>query len=180
MPLFVHIAPEPLAKRIRRSGIAARRLDAAYNGFDRLVWAFPVMESYTLTHQWARELKRLGARTLVAVTFRVPDTEPVLAHHYNDEPRLMKAAEAVAAIRAMSDPRGGQVVIPRRIEPQEIVRVTPLPRTFGWRYFPGVKSADRRPCDCPMCAPRGEVKAKRYRDRLPLLARRWDARHEKS
>ena len=111
MPLLVHIAPEPVAKRIKRSGIAARRLEQPYEGYDRLVWAFPVMESFTLTHQWARELKRSGARTLVAVTFRIPDDERVFAHRYNAEPQLVTAAEAIAVIRAMEDPRGGQIVI---------------------------------------------------------------------
>lgn len=179
MPLLVHIAPEPLAKRIRRSGIAPRRLGIDYQGYDRLVWAFPVMQSYTLTHQWARELKRRGVRTLVTVTFRIPDSEPVFAHHYNGEPKLLAAAEAVAVIRDMPDPRGGQIVVPRRVAPGEIVRIAPMPRAVGWRYYPEVKNGDRRPCDCPMCAPSGEVKAKRYRDRIPLLARRWDERHEK-
>lgn len=179
VPLLVHIAPEPVAKRIKRSGIAARRLDQPYDGCDRLVWAFPVMDSFTLTYQWVRELKRAGARTLVAVTFRIPDDEQVFAHRYNAEPQLLTAAEAVAAIRAMEDPRGGQIVIPRRIDAGEIVRIRPLPRAFGWRYFPDVKAADRRPCDCLMCAPRGEVKARRYRDRIPLLANRWDARRAK-
>ncbi|MGE3228888.1 MAG: hypothetical protein AB7J30_05575 [Hyphomicrobium sp.] len=178
MPLFVHIAPEPVAKRIRRSGIAPRRLRVPHAGFDRLVWAFPVMESYTLTHQWARELKRSGARTMVAVTFRIADGEPVFAHHYNAEPELLPAADAVARLRAMDDQLGGQVVVPRRILPSEIESVRLLPRTFGWRYFPEAKSAGRYPCDCPMCAPRGEVKARRYRARIPLLTHRWDSRRE--
>lgn len=179
MPLFVHIAPESVAKRIRRSGIAAsRREHTQYGAHDRFVWAFPVLQSHTLTYQWGRELKRLGARTLVAVTFRLSDDEPVFAHRYNAEPRLVAASEAVAVIRAMDDPRGGQVVIPRRILSDEIVRVRPIPRAMGWRYFPEAKSADRRPCDCPMCAPRGEVKARRYRNRIPRLAHRWDRRRE--
>jgi hypothetical protein len=179
VPLLVHIAPEPVAKRIKRSGIAARRLDHPYEGCDRLVWAFPVMESFTLTHQWARELKRNGTRTLVAVTFRIPDDEPVFAHRYNAEPQRVTAAEAVALIRAMEDPRGGQIVIPRRIDADEIVRIRPLLSAFGWRYFPESKAAEGRPCDCLMCTPQGEVKAKRYRDRIPLLANRWDARRAK-
>jgi hypothetical protein len=177
MPLLVHLAPEPFAKRIRRSGIRPTRFDFEWEGIRQAVWAFPLLESYTLTHQWSRELKRKGARTLVAVTFRLPDDEPVLVHHYNAPPERRPAAEAVAVIRAMPDPRGGQVLITRRIAPDEIVRVRVLAQHFGWRYWPQAKEADRRPCDCPMCAPRGEVKAKRYRDRIPALARRWDARH---
>ncbi len=158
-------------------GKRPRRLHTPYAGYDRLVWAYPVMESYTLTHQWARELKRLGACTLVAVTFRIPDDEQVLEHHYNAAPQLLSAADAVAHLRAMPDPRGGEVVILRRIQAQEIVRVRPMPRAIGWRYHPDAKSGARRPCDCPMCAPQSEVKARRYRERLPLLARRWDERH---
>lgn len=176
MPLFVHLAPEPVAKRIRRSGIRPARLGREWEGIRQAVWAFPVLESFTLTHQWTRELKRHGTRTLVAVTFRIPDDEPVLVHHYNAPPERRTAAEAVAVIRAMADPRGGEVIVPRRIRPGEIVRVRPLTRHFGWRYSPETKAAARRPCDCVMCAPKGEVKARRYRERIPALAHRWDAR----
>lgn len=178
MPLFVHLAPEPYAKRIRRSGIRATRVRHRSEIADRLVWAFPVIESFPLTYQWARELKRIGAHTLVAVTFRIPDEEPVYVHHYNAPPVRASAAEAVAFIRRMEDARGGEVMIPRRIEPDEIVHVRPLRRTFGWRYAPQAKDGERRPCDCPMCAPQGEVKAKRYRDRIPLLMRRWDEKQD--
>jgi len=176
MPLFVHLAPEPYQKRILRNGISPTKLKHVADGGDRFVWAFPVLESHTLTHQWTRELKRRGARTMVAITFRIEAGEPVFAQRYNEPLCAMTAGEAVALIRALDDPRGAEVIIPRRILPGEIVRAKTLRQHFGWRYFPAVKTADRRPCDCPYCMPRGEVKAKRYRDRVPLLARRWDER----
>src|SRR5262245_682575 len=105
MPRLIHLAPEPLAKRIRRNGIQPRRIPArsatgALHGVDRLVWAFPVTPSFTLSHQWLRELKREGARTIVAIDFRIPGDEPVFARHYNERPRAMAAAEAVGLILA--------------------------------------------------------------------------------
>ncbi len=179
MPLLVHIAPEPEAGKIRRYGIAPRRWPpdpVRHPQYDRVVWAFPVLESFTLTHQWMRELKRWGRTTLVAVAFRIPDDQAVFARHYLDLPHFMTAAEAVGIIRAAPDHRGYEVMVPRRIAAGEIVRIRILPRAIGWRYYPAAKNSDRRPCDCPMCLPRAEVKAKRYRDRIAELQARYDAR----
>lgn len=169
MPLLVHIAPENKATAIRRNGIAPRRLSSPLEGHpdhDRLVWAFPVLPSYTLTHGWARELKRQGATALAAVTFRVADDEPVLASHFSQKPIAMTAAEATGIILAAEDARGYEIMLTRRIRPWEIVRIQPLPRAVGWRYWPQAHGQPMRMCDCPMCTPRGEVKAKRYRDRV--------------
>lgn len=174
MPTLVHLAPEGRAKAILRSGIAATRLAGWHARFDRFVWAFPILESHTMTHQWARELKRGGVRTLVAVVFRVGDDEPVLVGHYRDAPQAMTAAEATGLIREVSDPLGYEVLVPRRIRPREIVRMSVLQRAYGWRYFPEAKAAERYPCDCPTCLPRGEVKAGRYRRRISLLQQRWE------
>lgn len=175
MPHLVHIAPEADARKIRRNGIRARKVRGWIAGAERLVWAFPVLPSYTLTHSWMRELKRLGVTSLVAVTFKLDDGEAVFARHYRAAPVAMTAAEAVGLIRAETDPRGFEIIVPRSIAPAEIARLSALPKGIGWRYFPEAKTSDRRPCECPMCAPRGEVKARRYRDRLPELQRRYDA-----
>lgn len=169
MASFVHIAPEPKLKAILRNGIAptAWRLDPhKHPKIDRVVWAFPVLDSYTLTHSWARELKRWGRTTLAAVTFRVPDDEMVFARHYRDLPVAMPAAKAVAIIRAAEDARGYEVMLPRRVRPGEIVRSRVLAQTFGWRYAPHLKGSPPAACDCPMCLPRDEVKAARQRGRL--------------
>jgi hypothetical protein len=170
MPLLVHIAPANQASRIARNGIAPRRIPGGGAGsalpFDRAVWAFPVLPSYTLTHSWSRELKRTGATSLVAATFRTPDDEPVMARHYMRPPRLMTASEAAGFIASAEDPRGYEIMISRRITPSEILRVRPLPRAVGWRYHPGAKGRPAVMCDCPMCLPRGEVKARRFRERV--------------
>lgn len=172
MPLLVHIAPLAEAKKIRRNGIAPTTLKHARGGFDRFVWAFPVLESYTLTHQWSRELKRWGRTSLAAVTFRIGDAEPVLVRHYSREGQQLTAAEAAGLIRAQADPRGFEVMVPRRIAPGEIVRVRPLPIAVGWRYAPNLKNQPFAVCDCPVCLPRGEVRAARYRERVRAERRR--------
>jgi hypothetical protein len=169
VPLLVHIAPGNEASAIARSGIAPRRIHGGGGRgfpFTRAVWAFPVLPSYTLTHSWSREMKRWRATTLSAITFRVPDDEPVMAHHYNKPARQMAAAEAVGMISALDDPRGYEIILGRRIEPREIVRVRSLPKAIGWRYSPESKGKPALACDCPICLPRGEVNARRFRERV--------------
>jgi hypothetical protein len=97
------------------------------------------------------------------VTFRLGDDEEVYARHYSSPPLPMSAAEAVGFIRERSDPRGYEVMIPRRIQAKEIVRISVLPKATGWRYSPTAKNAGLMLCDCWICSPRGEVKAGRYR-----------------
>ncbi len=63
MPVLVYITPENKAKALRRNGISPTRLrpDTEHHPeFDRVVWAFPVLPSYVLTHSWSQELKRQG------------------------------------------------------------------------------------------------------------------------
>jgi len=121
--------------------------------------------SYTLTHSWARELKRCGRTSLAAITFRLPDAETVCALYYNAQSVFMTAAQAAGLILAMPDPRGHEIIVPRRIWPKEIVHVQSMPRAVGWRYWPDAKGKPMRMCDCPVCMPRGEVKTRRYRER---------------
>ena len=171
MPLLVHIAPGNEASSISRNGIAPGRNPGGGKEFpfERVVWAFPVLPSYTLTHSWSREMKRWRTTALVAVTFRVPDDEPVLGLHYTHRPRryrTMTAAEAVGIIASLADPRGYEISLSRRIMPKEILRVRPLPRAIGWRYSPEAKGKPAISCDCPMCLPRGEVGARRFRERV--------------
>lgn len=167
MARLVHIAPEAEAKKIRRNGIAPTRVSKSWlAGEDRFVWAHPVLPSYTITHQWARELKRWGRTSLVTVTFDISGEELIYARHYNSEPQPMTIDAAVGIFRNDPDPRGYEIMIPRRIRPGEIHRVTPLPEAIGWRYSPNAKNKPLSLCDCPMCMPRGEVKASRYRARV--------------
>jgi hypothetical protein len=123
-------------------------------------------------------MKRTGRTTLSAISFRVSDNEIVYARHYREQRRAMTAAEAVGYIRSRPDPRGYEIMLPRRVTPSEIVRVRVLPKAIGWRYYPEAKGKAPWMCDCELCAARGEVNASRQRARLAERIGRGDAARE--
>ncbi|MGV9310595.1 HEAT repeat domain-containing protein [Streptomyces sp. NPDC003691] len=130
------------------------------------MYLFPVLPSFTLTHQWLRELARhKNPRGMSAVDVLLPDDEAVLVGHYGEpSPAAVSAAEAVGRITALDDPRGWEVFLPRAVAPAEIRRVRAVPQGVGWRYRPDVHG--RRPCPCLGCAPVGSYGAARLRRRL--------------
>ncbi|SCF27229.1 hypothetical protein GA0070618_4702 [Micromonospora echinospora] len=159
---FVHITRARSARRIQRSGIAAR---SAGHAGGRGVYCMPVLPSFTLTYQWVRELRRWHSGVLVAVHLRLPDDEPVTVGHYGAPPRAVTAAQAVAAVRRLDDPRGCEVFVPRAVTTAEVRRIRDVPQGVGWRYLPGAHG--RRPCPCPACLPRGARNVARLRRRFP-------------
>ncbi|GIH14947.1 HEAT repeat domain-containing protein [Rugosimonospora africana] len=162
MAEFVHITTARAARRIERSGIAARSHGRAGG---RGVYCMPVLPSFTLTYQWVRELRRWHPGVLVAVHLRLPDDQPVGVGRYGDTPREVTAAQAVAVVRGLEDPRGYEVFVPRAITTAEVRRVREVPQGVGWRYLPGAHG--RRPCPCPACLSRGGYKVSRLRQRFP-------------
>ncbi|MER5746233.1 HEAT repeat domain-containing protein [Streptomyces sp. NPDC002225] len=165
MAMFVHLTASANAARIRRSGVRAvshgRDADRS-----RGLYCFPVLPSYTLTHQWLRELsRRSGSRGLVAVHLRLPDDEPVTVGRYHQEPRHVTAAEAVRRIGALDDPRGWEVFVPRSAAKGEVHSVRPVRQVIGWRYFPDAHGTV--PCTCAGCRVRGEYGSRRLRERRP-------------
>ena len=155
MPLLVHIASEKDIGSIRRVGI---RIGKGRDG----VYAMPVLRNFVVSHQWLRELKRGGARTLCAVHFRIPDGESVLMGHYSADQVRLTAAQAAAAIMHADDPLGMQIIVPRAIAPKEIHAIRSVPQVVGWRYFPGAHA--RKPCGCPYCQSRGGIKTRKLRE----------------
>jgi hypothetical protein len=153
VPLFVHLAPERDARRIRRAGLTSRR-----------VFCFPVVPSYALTHQWGRELRRRGQRAFVAVTFRIGDTEPVEVGHFGQPRQQVGAAAAAGLIRDLDDSRGYEVVVPRPVGRAELHTVRSVRRPTGWRYRPDEHGT--RPCGCPVCLSPGSFGAARIRARF--------------
>ncbi|MEZ4223309.1 MAG: hypothetical protein R3B13_20355 [Polyangiaceae bacterium] len=157
--MLVHIADERASARIRRAGLVpARQRRGGLWG----VFCLPVLPNYYLSHQWLREMKRRGIRTMVGVYFRVPDREAVVVGHYGSEKLPMTAARAVRVIMDQQDARGFEVVIPRKIEARAVHRIRPVNQLVGWRYFPNAHG--QRPCGCPMCQPRGEIRSRRLRE----------------
>jgi hypothetical protein len=103
MAEFVHITKAGSARRMPRSGIAA--VSHGWAG-GRGVYCMPVLPSFTLTYQWVRELRRWHSGVLVAVHLRLPDDEPVTIGRYGTPPAEATAAQAVAKVRELDDPRG--------------------------------------------------------------------------
>ncbi|MEW1693751.1 HEAT repeat domain-containing protein [Streptomyces sp. NPDC091265] len=167
MAMFVHLTPAANAARIRKSGI--RAVSHGREG-DKGLFCFPVLPSYTLTHQWLRELARHGGpRGLVAVQLRLPDDEPVTVGHYSNRPGrthvTTTASDAVRRVAELEDPRGWEVFVPRAVTRSEIHRLHAVRQVTGWRYFPD--SNGKPPCTCYGCRVRGEYGSQRLRRRRP-------------
>lgn len=160
---LVHLTPQRSARRIARSGIAAR--SRGRDG-DRGVYCMPVLASFTLTYQWVRELRRWHPGVLAAVHLRVPDDEPVTVGRYNAAPQRLTAAQAAGVVRDLADPRGYEIFVPRAVTAAEIRRVRDIPQGVGWRYLPSAHG--RRPCACPACLTSGTPGAAKIRRRFPV------------
>ncbi len=139
MVSFVHIADKNDEVSIVKNGIRSLKRKTGVRG----VYAVPVVPNYATTHQWGRELKRRGIKTLLCVQFKIPDDEFVLVGKYNGEKLQMTASEAAAAVLTHTDPMGLEVVVPRKIMAKEITRTYLAPRITGWRYYPKRKARSR-------------------------------------
>lgn len=162
MAMLVHLAPAKLERKIRRSGV--RPGEGLFGGYrSRSVYCFPVLESYTLTHQWTREIMKWRRQPLVGVYFRIPDDEPVHFAQMNKPLCQLPAAKAIGEIRKAPDPRGFEIILNRPIEVKDIHRIAPVRGVAGWRHSPGANG--RKPCGCPACVARGEPGGRKLRMR---------------
>ena len=80
---LIHIADKNDEASIIKNGLRAGKRRTGPRG----VYAVPVIPNHATTHQWARELKRRGVRTLICVQFRIPSSESVLVGKYNGDPQ---------------------------------------------------------------------------------------------
>jgi hypothetical protein len=165
MPIFVHIADERDAQAIRCNGLTLPK--SRWRNFENDhqkwgVFALPVIENFTLSHQWVRELKRRGHRSAVGIYFHVADTELVWVGLYNQAKIQVTAAEATAKLRN-EQLLGYEVIIPRSISSAEVSAIRVLP-SVGWRFFPGAKGSPPR-CLCKFCNG-GDINSRRMRARL--------------
>jgi hypothetical protein len=120
----------------------------------------PVTRSIIKTHQWLRELKRTGAKTIQAVQFYLPSKEQVFLGRYNQEFITVAASEALAIFENHASALGLEVVAPRAIAPSAIKRTYTPSQVLGWRYYPEAKG--RKPfCGCKYCN-RGEINAYKF------------------
>jgi hypothetical protein len=155
MVSFVHIADKNDEQAILRGGIRAPKGRSGVRG----IYAMPVIPNFATTHQWARELKRGGTRTLICIQFKVPNAEPVLVGKFNEDKIKMTAAEALGTVLKHTDPMGLEIIFPRKITADEITRTNLAPRIVGWRFSPAAKGKPPF-CRCRWCN-RGEIRASR-------------------
>jgi hypothetical protein len=159
MAQFIHLTDERLLKRLEKSGIRTTKWGTKV----RCVYAMPVLKDFQVSHQWLRELKNKGIRTIGAVQFRIPDKEEVLVGRYNEEPLAVTAAQAVKVFMEHSTGLGLQILVLRRIEPKDITRTYVPKQIIGWRYHP---DAHGKPpfCGCDYCQ-RGLIKSRKIREK---------------
>ena len=159
MARFIHLTDERLLARLKKSGIRT----TLWGKKVRCVYATPVLRDFQVSHQWLRELKHRGIRTIGAIQFKIPDEEEVLVGRFNEEPLAVSAAQAAKVFMDHSSGLGLQVLIRRRIEPKEITRTYVPTQIIGWRYFP---EAHGKPpfCGCAYCQ-RGLIKNRKIREK---------------
>jgi hypothetical protein len=160
MARFIHLTDERLLPRLKKSGIRT-----TFWGREKLrcVYATPVLQDFQISHQWLRELKRRGIRTIGVIQFKISDEEEVLVGRFNEQPISVAAAQAVKVFMDHPTGLGLQVLICRRIEAREITRTYVPTQIIGWRYFP---EAHGKPpfCGCEFCQ-RGLIKNRKIRER---------------
>ena len=155
MASFVHFASKKAIKSVRKGGIKPGLLSRK-NGTP-CVYAVPVTDDFLVSHQWLRELRRSGQRTVCAVYFRIPDEALVRVGHYNGPHQSMTAAQTVAFFRAPNR-QGYEAQIGRKIQPREIYKVRTVRQITGWRYCPDAH--ERTFCGCMVCVPMGSIRAR--------------------
>lgn len=156
MTQFVHLTDSKSIKLIEKTGIgiAATRIDGV-RGF----YCTPVSRSYYKTHQWLRELKRTGVKSIHAVQFTLPSDQKVYIGRYNSEHMLVTASEAAAIFESHNDAMGLEVIVTARVPPRLVKKIYVPAQVIGWRYYPEAKG--KKPfCGCKVCN-RGEMNAYR-------------------
>ena len=166
--MLVHLTDAKNSKSIAAGGLRGQktqiRTPDGTLAISKAVHCMPVLPDYFITHQWLRELKRRGMRTLVGVYIRLPSDETVWVGYFNKEHRQMSLGDAIHLIAYEADAQGFEIIIPHSILKADIHKVRGVSQKVGWRFFP--KAHTTKPfCGCKFCTG-GEIKAKRFRERL--------------
>jgi hypothetical protein len=172
MTMLVHLIDERNAASVKRSGLrggdCTLRVDGVAVTLSDAVFAMPLLPDYFASHQWLRELKRGGMRTIAAAHFRQRADTLVWVGRFNGEHRRVPLGHAAGLIMREPDPRGWQVVLPQSVPAKAIHAVRSVPQVIGWRFFP--ESHDKAPwkCLCEFCisSVSGEPKSRAFLRRI--------------
>lgn len=125
----------------------------------------PVTQDFYISHQWLRELKRRGIRTLVGVYFKLNSSELVWYAKYNEAHKKVELGNALSEFLKTDDKMGFEFILDRKVEAKEIGKIKQLPQNIGWRYKPD-SHASGLSCACPMCITPGETNSSKKRKRI--------------
>jgi hypothetical protein len=156
MTQFVHLFDSKIINRIAKGGILAAktRLDHE-KGF----YCTPVSMDFYRTHQWLRELKRSGVRSMHAVQFNLAPNMMVWIGRYNGDYIKVTAAAAAKIFHEHDNGLGLEVIVPKNLPKSSITRIYQPTQVAGWRIHPQAKG--KKPfCGCRYCN-RGEINAYR-------------------
>lgn len=145
---------------IRKNGIKAHEV---YGREARGVYATPVLQNYYQSHQWVKELRRRGIRTISAIQFHVADEIAVSVGRYNEEHVETTAADAVRIFMEHSTGLGLEAIFPGSIPADWITRTYTPEQVIGWRFYPEAHADGRKPCGCSYCQG-GMIKGRKIRD----------------
>lgn len=156
MPTLLHLTDLNDVASIKRNGIKIRK-------YRRGIYCVPVTPNFYASHQWLREMRRTGIKTIVGVYFKLRDDEPVHAGKYFEEHRPMTLGEAIRHFHSLKDPLGYEIIVERKILPAELLRIKRLPQIIGWRVKPDAKG--KEPCGCKFCN-QGRIKSTKIVERF--------------
>jgi len=159
MPTFVHLTTEKNSKMILENGIKANEIN---DEIKKGIFCMPTTQNFMISHQWLRELKRSGQKSIIGVYFKLKDDELIWFGHYSKSHVKTTAAEAVKAVMNSEDGQGFEVIVPRAISPKEIYKLRHISQVVGWRYYPG--SHQKKLCLCPACLQKGTFKSTKIRE----------------
>lgn len=168
MAIVVHLADERQAASIRRSGIKGVPKTIATSGervsIARAIFVMPVLQNYLVTHQWLRELKKKGMRTMVAVHARLRSDTMVWVGRYDGEHRLVPLGHAIGLIMREQSPLGWEIVLRDSVPAGAIHAVRETPNVVGWRHSPESHAQGPWKCLCDYCLQsfKGEIKGRRF------------------
>lgn len=153
---FIHLTDSRKVSRITKSGILTTKIRRAT---EVGLYCTPVSMDFYRTHQWLRELKRTGVKSMHAIQFYLSSETLVKIGRYNGDHIEITASEAINIFEEHTDGLGLEVIVPHRVAASAIQRVYLPSQTLGWRFHPEAKG--KKPfCGCRFCN-RGEINAYR-------------------
>ena len=133
--------------------------------YSKGIFFMPVTKDFYISHQWLRELKRRGIRTMVGVYFKLKPKELVWFGKYHEGHKKMELGKALSEFLKATDKLGFELLIERKIKSTEIDKIKHLPQNIGWRYMPASHSR-KLSCACPMCISPGDINSRKKRDKI--------------